>query len=73
MKKVFLAAALLVLLTGCASPNLHKSGSTQADAMKDNTECELMGAQYASGMGFNGNLLIVADYKQKCLRGRGWN
>lgn len=72
MKKL-LMAGLIILISGCATPQLHKAGATHADATKDNTECELMGAQYASGMGFNGNLLIVADYKAQCLRGRGWN
>lgn len=65
---------LLCLLTaGCAVTPMHKQGATHADATRDNMECELQGAQYASGMGFNGNLLIIADYKTQCLRGRGWN
>ena len=68
----YITAVLVVVLSGCAGPMLHKPGATDEMAMKDNTECELMGAQYASGMGFNGNILIVADYKAKCLRGRGW-
>ncbi len=63
---------LCFLIAGCAAPMLHKQGATDADAMKDNTECELQGAQYASGIGFNGNLLIIGEYKVKCLQGRGW-
>ena len=63
---------IVILLSGCAGQTLHRQGATEADAMKDNMECELQGAQYASGMGFNGNLLIIGDYKTKCLRGRGW-
>lgn len=68
----YLIIVLLVMISGCAAPTMHKQGATHEMAMKDNTECELMGAQYASGMGFNGNLLIVSDYKAQCLRGRGW-
>ena len=71
MKKTIVIMS--VLLAGCVAPNLYRQGATEADAMKDNMECELQGAQYASGMGFNGNLLIIGDYKTKCLRGRGWN
>ena len=63
---------LCFVMAGCAGQTLHRDGATNADAMKDNTECELQGAQYASGMGFTGNLLIIGDYKTKCLRGRGW-
>ena len=63
---------LLLVISGCAAPMMTKPGATDQMAMKDNMECELMGAQYASGMGFNGNLLIVSDYKAQCLRGRGW-
>ena len=70
MKKLLI---VVFLLSGCAAPMMHKPGATDEMAMKDNMECELMGAQYASGMGFNGNLLIIGDYKAKCLRGRGWN
>ena len=70
MKKAIIV--LCFVIAGCAAPTLHKQGATDIDAMKDNTECELQGAQYASGMGFNGNMLIVSDYKVKCLRGRGW-
>lgn len=68
----YLIIILVVMISGCAGPMMHKQGATNEMAMKDNTECELMGAQYASGMGFNGNLLIVSDYKAQCLRGRGW-
>lgn len=68
----YLIILSVVVLTACAGPMMHKPGATDEMAMKDNTECELMGAQYASGMGFNGNMLIVSDYKAQCLRGRGW-
>ena len=70
MKKLIIV--LCLIMVGCATPQLYRDGATHADAMKDNTECELQGAQYASGMGFNGNLLIIGDYKTQCLRGRGW-
>ena len=63
---------LTLMLLGCAGPMLQKPGATDADAMRDNMECELQGTQYASGMGFNGNLLIIADYKSRCLRSMGY-
>lgn len=70
MKKLIIIIALL--LTGCVGQQLHKQDATHEMANKDNMECQLMGAQYASGMGFVGNLLIIEDYKVNCLRGRGW-
>ena len=63
---------LLVLISGCAGQPMHKPGATDQMAMKDNMECQLMGTQYATGMGFNGNILIIEDYKADCLRSRGW-
>lgn len=60
------------ILAACAGPPLHKPGTGSAEATKDHMECELQGAQMASGYGFNGNILIIEDYKARCLRGRGW-
>jgi hypothetical protein len=64
---------LVVLISGCAGQQLYKEGATDQVAYKDNMECDLIAMQYATGMGFNGNYLIINDYKMKCLRSRGWN
>lgn len=68
----YIIIVLVVFISGCATTPMTKPGATDQMAMKDNMECELMGTQYASGMGFNGNLFIIADYKTQCLRMRGW-
>ena len=68
----YIIIVLVVFISGCATTLMTKPGATDQMAMKDNMECELMGTQYASGMGFNGNLFIIADYKTQCLRMRGW-
>jgi len=68
----YIMLILVVMISGCAAPIMTKPGATDQMAMKDNMECELMGMQYATGAGFNGNMLIISDYRAQCLRMRGW-
>ena len=70
--KYILIAITALTISACAAP-MHKAGATDQDAMRDNTECELQGYQYAAGLGFGGNPLIAGEYRQRCLMGRGWS
>ncbi|NBQ67545.1 MAG: hypothetical protein EBU46_01420 [Nitrosomonadaceae bacterium] len=70
--KVIFIAAICLLLFGCAGPILTKPGVTEAQAAKDNRECNFEGVQYAHQMGMTGNFMVIGDYRAGCLRDRGY-
>lgn len=62
-----------VALSACAPITWQKPGATQEQFNRDLSDCKLYGAQYASAMyGPDGALFFGAEYRDECLRARGY-
>lgn len=72
LRRKITIAVIFLLISGCAGPILTKPGVSEAQAAKDNRECNLEGVQYAHQMGMTGNFLVIGDYRAGCLRDRGY-
>ena len=72
---LFLAAAVLMLLaSGCASPNYvwYQQGKDRVMFTKDKLECEEESALYAKQLDKRGNEEVISARMKECMGLRGY-
>ena len=63
-----LAGCLLSVVLGCAAPQWHRAGATEADLAADRAECTTLSGN-TSGV----SNLSTSRYVARCLEERGWS
>jgi hypothetical protein len=72
---LFLSAAVVMLLaSGCASPNYvwYQGGKDRAAFAKDNLECEEESALYAKHLDKRGDKEVISARMKECMGLRGY-
>jgi len=74
MRNLFVIVITAALVAGCADTILVHPTKNNADFQRDLYECETIANQRVSDMGYSGNVFMVKDETEKCMKIKyGWS